>query len=243
MTKDSWQRVVDRSQHDLVPIIASCLPGVLLLSLIRDLFGSSEPSQAIISYYALCFLMQGGIWLMRQLNYLPLHWSQAAGAVCVFCILINPTVEVFTSITVGPLYLAVALFGSALTVLSLGWLVTVQSLAIVAWFAASIMHFPFMQIMPILFMNLLAAWLGAVTLRGRLATLRRIYQLESKVKALESILPMCSGCKKTEASSGEWISVESYVESLREGLLVSHGLCPDCKQQYFGDFLERDAAA
>lgn len=63
------------------------------------------------------------------------------------------------------------------------------------------------------------------------------------MEALESILPMCSGCKKTESNSGTWMSVESYIESRREGVMVSHGLCPDCKHEYFGDFLQRKTAA
>lgn len=133
--------------------------------------------------------------------------------------------------------MAVALFGGFLTVLSLRYLIAVQVVTLALWLATSSLVVPTVQVLPVLTMNLLAAGLGIVTLQRRIATFRRIHRLESRVEALESILPMCSGCKKTQDDKGQWHSVESYIETRDEGLQVSHGLCPDCKEHYFGDYL------
>ena len=57
--------------------------------------------------------------------------------------------------------------------------------------------------------------------------------LAKKIKIYESILPVCSECKKVlheSAGSGqmpEWLAMDQFI-SRKTGLGISHGYCPDC---------------
>lgn len=53
-------------------------------------------------------------------------------------------------------------------------------------------------------------------------------QALSRVKELQSILPMCAGCKKIRDEEGCWHGVEEYIRD-NTNAKVSHGLCPDCR--------------
>lgn len=52
----------------------------------------------------------------------------------------------------------------------------------------------------------------------------------SRIKVLEGILPICTVCKKIEAS-GEWYQMESYINRHSEAEF-SHGICPTCMSNY-----------
>lgn len=58
-------------------------------------------------------------------------------------------------------------------------------------------------------------------------------RLETQVRHLESILPMCMGCHRIRNPQNEWESVEVYVTTHTDSV-VSHGLCPDCAQRLYG---------
>jgi PAS domain S-box-containing protein len=49
----------------------------------------------------------------------------------------------------------------------------------------------------------------------------------AEVKALQSILPICSYCRKIRDDENYWHTVEDYL-SLRTTTLFSHGICPSC---------------
>lgn len=57
--------------------------------------------------------------------------------------------------------------------------------------------------------------------------------LERKVAFYETILPVCSWCRKIrddrqgEHGQGEWYSLEEYLRRVK-GMNVSHGCCPEC---------------
>jgi len=52
----------------------------------------------------------------------------------------------------------------------------------------------------------------------------------SKVKELESILPMCAECKKIKDQKGCWHDPDCYIRD-HTNALVSHGLCDDCAEE------------
>jgi CheY-like chemotaxis protein len=64
-------------------------------------------------------------------------------------------------------------------------------------------------------------------LRLRLRGAKRITEYIDRVTKLESILPICSYCKKIRSDSNYWQQIESYITS-RTGTLFSHSYCPDC---------------
>jgi hypothetical protein len=49
---------------------------------------------------------------------------------------------------------------------------------------------------------------------------------------------MCSNCKKTRDHLGNWKRIEEYVEEQKAGLLVSHGICPECSKELYGEYLD-----
>ncbi len=64
-------------------------------------------------------------------------------------------------------------------------------------------------------------------LRVRLRGAQRIMEYIERVTSLESVLPICSYCKKIRNDSNYWQQIESYV-STRTGAMFSHSVCPTC---------------
>ncbi len=58
-----------------------------------------------------------------------------------------------------------------------------------------------------------------------------------EIRTLREITPICSFCKKIRADDGYWEGVERYLTSMSGGQL-SHGICPDCLQDHYGELFE-----
>lgn len=54
----------------------------------------------------------------------------------------------------------------------------------------------------------------------------RIYQLES-------ILPICSNCKRIRNDGGNWSSIEQFFDNESE-IKFSHSICPECMEKLYG---------
>ena len=61
----------------------------------------------------------------------------------------------------------------------------------------------------------------------------------SEVKTLQGILPICSHCKKIRDDQGCWQKVEKYIRD-RSEVEFSHGICPECAKEFWGDYLDGD---
>lgn len=59
------------------------------------------------------------------------------------------------------------------------------------------------------------------------------------VKQLEGIVPICAWCKRVRNDSDFWDSVEDYFTKYTEAKF-SHGICPDCMKEKYGDDLPED---
>lgn len=57
--------------------------------------------------------------------------------------------------------------------------------------------------------------------------------LQERIAALESLLPVCGWCRSIRRADGGWESLEHYIES--SGTQVTHGICPDCSQKHWSD--------
>ncbi len=60
-------------------------------------------------------------------------------------------------------------------------------------------------------------------------------RLLTRVKYLEGFLPICAHCKKIRVDD-EWTPLEEFISS-HSAAELSHGLCPQCSEKYYGDFL------
>lgn len=74
--------------------------------------------------------------------------------------------------------------------------------------------------------DFLAKPLDAAMLAARLHVAERIIGLQNHVRRLESIMSVCSYCKKVR--NGErWTDMQEFVTS-KYGTMPSHGICPSC---------------
>lgn len=75
-----------------------------------------------------------------------------------------------------------------------------------------------------------------LTLLATLTTLlaRQSRQLRQRVVLLEGILPICAGCKSIRDEQGKWLSLEGYITT-HSTAQFSHGLCPVCFKNYYGE--------
>jgi len=130
-----------------------------------------------------------------------------------------------------------AIFATGLVVLSFRHALLIQIISLTMWLVPVLFTASLIDTIPDILLCLMGGALGLSVLNKRIETLKEIYELKHRVHALESILPMCSGCKKTRNEQGEWISIESHIEEHQEGTIVSHSLCPDCKEEHYGEYL------
>jgi hypothetical protein len=58
----------------------------------------------------------------------------------------------------------------------------------------------------------------------------------AEIETLRGILPMCSYCKKIRDDAGYWGEVDRYIAQHSDAQ-VSHGVCPECMEKFFPDFV------
>jgi PAS domain S-box-containing protein len=59
----------------------------------------------------------------------------------------------------------------------------------------------------------------------------------AQVKTLSGLLPICANCKKIRDDGGYWQDVAVYIRDHSEAEF-SHGLCPECFNEFYSDFLD-----
>jgi PleD family two-component response regulator len=58
-----------------------------------------------------------------------------------------------------------------------------------------------------------------------------LQQMLETINTLSGLIPICAWCsRKIEDESGEWVSIEAYIESHSEATLT-HSMCPDCLER------------
>jgi phosphoserine phosphatase RsbU/P len=79
---------------------------------------------------------------------------------------------------------------------------------------------------------------GARVVELQKALANRIKELEaamSQIKTLQGILPICINCHKIRDDREVWQRLEEYITE-NTGLIMSHGLCPDCAKMLYPDY-------
>jgi PAS domain S-box-containing protein len=59
----------------------------------------------------------------------------------------------------------------------------------------------------------------------------------TQVKTLTGLIPICASCKKIRDDKGYWNQIETYLRNHSDAQF-SHGICPECAQKLYGDFLK-----
>ena len=63
-----------------------------------------------------------------------------------------------------------------------------------------------------------------------------------KIKILHGLLPICSFCRNIRTEDGHWQQLERYIIDRSEATFT-HGACPDCFGDYYGDYAALDRKA
>jgi len=75
-------------------------------------------------------------------------------------------------------------------------------------------------------------------LLARIQVAERVVRLQTEVKQLAGLLPICCYCKKIRDDQDYWGQVEEYIGNHTDATF-SHGICPDCYQEHIEPQLER----
>lgn len=63
----------------------------------------------------------------------------------------------------------------------------------------------------------------------------QIARQRREIQVLQGLLPICSVCKKIRSRDNTWEVMEKYLSEHSE-VEFSHGLCPECLREHYGDF-------
>src|ERR1017187_10120982 len=63
-------------------------------------------------------------------------------------------------------------------------------------------------------------------------------RLSREIKVLRGRLPICMWCKRIRDEGGSWQKLETYIAEHSEADF-SHGLCPECTQEHYGDLFAK----
>jgi len=69
--------------------------------------------------------------------------------------------------------------------------------------------------------------IGPQEIAIRLLVAERIIKFTSEIKQLQTLLPICSYCKKIRNDSNYWRQIETYITETT-GSSFTHGICPTC---------------
>jgi hypothetical protein len=136
----------------------------------------------------------------------------------------------------------------------LPFMLCVVPVALAAWFARSITAYVLSLLLPTGSLSIVLFWehsaplsyavLNSLIQVGVLAfvaiaagTIRQNVELKRQVKLLQSILPVCMGCKRIRDGHEHWQPLEVYVTENTDSV-VSHGLCQECARNLYGEYLE-----
>lgn len=70
---------------------------------------------------------------------------------------------------------------------------------------------------------------------GFAAIIRHEQSSAQLIDQLETILPICSYCKKYRTGSNEWLRIEKYLKD-NSGQKLIHGICPECYAKIGAEF-------
>jgi PAS domain S-box-containing protein len=71
--------------------------------------------------------------------------------------------------------------------------------------------------------------------------LKELEEAMGHIKKLEGLVPICARCKKMRVEGGDpkdsraWVRLEKYISD-RTDASFTHGLCPECIKEMYGDF-------
>jgi len=78
------------------------------------------------------------------------------------------------------------------------------------------------------------------TQQEREQLIKELQNAIADIKKLSGLVPICSSCKKIRDDKGYWTQLEAYLQEHSQAKF-SHGICPDCLQKLYPNFLTKKA--
>lgn len=79
-----------------------------------------------------------------------------------------------------------------------------------------------------------------VSLQKSLAhRIRELEEAQKHIHTLQGIIPICMHCHKIRNEDEIWQRLETYISAHTDAML-SHGLCPECRDKYYPDVKKHD---
>jgi len=240
MPTNQWSRKLEETQANNLPLIISGLLCVQILSAARDpiVIGSALPNWLILVNGILILLNIGLAFWVRSES-IPRALIYPVVALAFFCAGLKAIASAIAQTEPLPFYLAMVMLGCSLCFLSMRYLIVSMALVLLTWTAVALRFFPTGETVSTVIAASLGAALSIFVLHKRLAEMSKVFELEQRVHTLESILPMCASCKKTRDHTGKWQSIEAYIEDQQTGTQISHGSCPTCTEELYGEYLKK----
>lgn len=228
--------LANSTQSQYLPLVSSAILALLFIFYARNFirFGEDLPawSYAIGGMLILTNII---ILALSALNRIPERYSQLAGVI----LLLMHGFANYTNLAAG---VATGIYASAFTVLALSmcvlsipYFLATLALYMIGWLIAVNITQQASEWLPTLILIQIVACVSYLTLRQRLQALKRHLILERRVLELESYLPICANCNSVREKGGDWQTLEDYLET-SEGKKLSHGVCPTCKDELYGDY-------
>jgi len=76
------------------------------------------------------------------------------------------------------------------------------------------------------------------TQQERERLIKELQDALADIKTLSGLVPICANCKKIRDDKGYWMQLEGYLQE-HSHAKFSHGVCPDCMQKLYPDFLRK----
>jgi hypothetical protein len=219
-------------------VIAAFVVGVLIVTCLRDylIYSSEHPEQLWTGLTLLfaAFLLGALQLLYRPARRFPYQLSTAL----ILCLVARKIASLYHhgdvsyAITTSFLLIAYSMF-----VLSYRWLLVVVVATAVAWLPVALASLALREVAASALALLVAVGFSYFTIRNRIRFHTESMLLQDRVRMLETLLPVCSDCRKIRNSDDQWVSLEQYAdESLNRP--VTHSICESCINRRDPDFSE-----
>ncbi len=222
-----------------MPLILTSLLCVQILAAAREpVVSDVDLPFWLFALSAIFITISLGLVLWSRSGSMPAKLNHPVVTFAVFLIGLKPITFMLATQAPGLFYTAMVMLGGSLCFLSIRYLVFCIVLIAAAYLLVALQVLPVATTASAAAIMLLGAALSVLVLHRRIRAAMILLALEQRVETLEAILPMCASCKQTRDHTGKWQSVEKYIEDQQAGTQVSHGSCPSCTDELYGDLLK-----
>ena len=234
MTKLARKQYLNRAQVKNLPLLAIASLTLLFIFYGRNVvrYGTEMPFwHTIIA----CIVIAGAVLIavLAWQQKITENYAQICGVLVVYFYAIANFSNMYYLLNTGIYSSALSTFGIAIAVLSLRVFIVSMLAYVLVWFAIVVSIQSVEQWLPTSTFVLVSALLGIFIFRQRVDTQLGQLEMLSRIDELESFLSLCANCRKLR-DGDKWISFEEYMRE-KEGKEISHGICPQCKIELYGD--------